>query len=115
MEEQFPRLDIPDLYHVRHPVSNMHRNMDNLLPRIAVHNMRLQVALSRTTRRENVERLVSRVVAPFYFIVRQHVTTDFVLSSETDCRRSSIVVRTSPEGLSDRASAPTRASNAFPI
>lgn len=41
LEEQFPRLDIPDLDHVRHSVSNMHRNMDNLLSRFALHNMRL--------------------------------------------------------------------------
>lgn len=44
LEEQFPRMDIPDLDHVRDSVPDMHRDMDNLLPRIVVHNMRLQVA-----------------------------------------------------------------------
>lgn len=37
-------MDIPDLDHVRDSVPDMHRDMDNLLPRIVVHNMRLQVA-----------------------------------------------------------------------
>lgn len=47
LEEQFPRVDIPDLDHVRDPLPNMHRDMDNLLPRIVVHNMRLQVTEHR--------------------------------------------------------------------
>lgn len=61
MEEQFPRMDIPDLDHVRYSLSNMHRDMDNLLPRIVVHNMRLQVTEHRLFERKE-GRMVSKLV-----------------------------------------------------
>lgn len=63
LEEQFPRMDIPDLDHVRDPLPNMHRDMDNLLPRIVVHNMRLQVTEHRLAfERKEEGKMVSKLV-----------------------------------------------------
>lgn len=54
-------MDIPDLDHVRYSLPNMHRDMDNLLPRIVVHNMRLQVTEHRLFERKE-GRMVSKLV-----------------------------------------------------
>lgn len=81
LEEQFPRMDIPDLDHVRDSLPNMHRHMDNLLPRIVVHNMRLQVTEHRLFERKE-GRMVSKL-GKMNALLRyslKHVTTDFVLS-----------------------------------
>lgn len=74
-------MDIPDLDHVRDSLPNMHRHMDNLLPRIVVYNMRLQVTEHRLFERKE-GRMVSKL-GKMNALLRyslKHVTTDFVLS-----------------------------------